>query len=202
MLVTDFLSRVMPSVMGCPIPIATMAILDSVDELCRESRVLREAQSIPVISGTDQYAITPVTAGAFAVEVLFARIDDADPLELITPDLLNRIVTTTSAPIYIEQVSSGMVRLHPEPSLPGSMALTVVLSVLSNATTVPAPLDRWRDGIVGGALARLMAMPNQPWANPQAATGYRQVFNQAVDSATTFATLGGARATLRVQPQP
>ena len=202
MLVNDFLSRIMPSVMGCPIPIATMAILDTVDELCRESRVLREAQSIPVIAGTDQYTITPVTAGAFAVEVLFARIDDAEPLELITPDLLNRIVTTTSDPIYIEQVSSGMVRLHPEPSLPGSMALTVVLSVLPAATTVPALLDRWRDGIVGGALARLMAMPNQPWANPQSATGYRQVFSQAVDSATTYATLGGARATLRVQPQP
>ena len=202
MLVTDFLSRVMPSVMGCPIPLAEMAIRDAADELCRESRVLREAQSIPVVSGSNEYEVDTSTDGTFAVEVAFARIGDDDPLELITPDLLNRIVTTTSAPRYIEQVSSSLVRLYPTPTLDGDLAITVVLSVLPSSASVPSALDRWRDGIVGGALARLMNMPGQPWSNPQMVAGYRGAFNLAVDSATTFATLGGAKATLRVQPHP
>ena len=202
MLVSEYLSRVMPSVMGCPIPVAEMAILDSADELCRESRVLRESQDIPLVSGTTEYDLDPVTVGTFAVEVLFARIGISEPLEPVTPDLLNRLIMGTGEPEFIEQVSSDLVRLHPAPKTSEDMSVTMVLSVSPGSASIPSSLDRWRDGIVGGALHRLMSMPNQAWANPQLAVTFRQSFNNALNGATSQATLGNLKAALRTVPCP
>jgi hypothetical protein len=192
----------MPNVMGCPIPIAEQAILDSADELCRESRILRETIQIDLIPGQADYALTPATVGAFSVEALFARIGTKDPLEPITPDLANGLADLATDPVYIEQVDSETLRLHPAPRTAETMTVTLVLSVESTSTTVPSILDRWRDGVVAGALARLFVINGQPWSNPQMAAAKRQVFDSALNGATAQATLGNMKAQLRVQAHP
>ncbi len=198
---SHYLSRVLPSVDGCPSPIAERAVRDAIDDLCRDSRVFRESQSVPMVAGTDTYTITANTANSVLSEVIFSRIGDG-VLEPITPENRNRLVSGSGKPEYIEQLTNTDFRLTPAPLDTTPLDVTVVLTITDTATTIPDIFDRWKEGIASGALSKLMVMPNKPWSNPSLATFHAQIFNQAIGSASAFAVLGNRKAQLRVQAHP
>ena len=91
MLVADHVSRAMPYLQGCPSFVIEDALRDAVEIFCRETRILRETVSIPLVEGTDTYTITPAMADVVVAETLYATID-SDHIEPITPDIASRLI--------------------------------------------------------------------------------------------------------------
>lgn len=63
----------------------------------------------------------------------------------------------------------------------GTLEVSVVVQPSRNIDSVPDLLgDKWFDVIRRGAMARLLAMPDQPWSNGGAASYYEEHFREGI----------------------
>jgi hypothetical protein len=75
--------------------------------------------------------------------------------------------------------------LFPLPYDPCVMQLRVAYTPSRSAQSTEEFLyQKYLEGVAAGALSRLMAMPAQPWSNPELSGYYRAVFGRAITSAS------------------
>lgn len=200
---SDFLSRVMPNVTGCPEPFATQAVRDSAAEFCRETSLVVDTITVNVQALTRSYFLTASTDKQ-VYRVLRAALDDV-PLLPVGLDWLSFDEILSKPTGYAVKFA------HPGPTLFLTTTPTDVGVLTVEAATAPtlsaATLDDrllhvWGDAVVSGAISRLAMTPGVGFSSPELASVHRQIFLTEVRRAKTDNLHGANRVSLSVAMRP
>lgn len=94
-------------------------------------------------------------------------------------------------PVLYQYVPEGQFALHPLPDAVYPLTVTATVAPKRGATSIAEELAvRWEYELQDGALAFLLAMKDQPWANP----GEAQVLEQRFRVAQASAAIAAQRA--------
>jgi hypothetical protein len=185
----SFMKDVLPYVPGCPDTVVENALRSSSIELCEKAAVYtRELDPIGTVAGIHEYEFgQPV--GTKVDKILWA-IHDGKDLEAISPRGLEsqnpKWRDNTSTPRHFLQQSPDLFWLVPVPdtTLSNAVVMNVSLKPSRGSNNISTQIaDNYRDGIVFGALYRLLRMPARDWSDPMAAADYAGMFRQAVEEA-------------------
>ena len=203
--VTDFLPRVIPSVQGCPEPMAVRAVVDSAIAFCEESLVLREKQdAFSTVANTVAYDLDAPVAQQVA-RVLNVWVDGT-VIDPIPSELIGIVDTRSTKPTgyYTTRVDSQwQLNLSPTPDAAYSVVVEVALRPTRDAKIVQDDLyNLWIEPIVAGAVGRLMSTPQQPFSDP--VTGEAKTLQATAGSrkARVEGTFGRVKSSQRVAPRP
>lgn len=204
-----FLPMVLPHAAGVPEPVATFNLRLAAIEFCERSRAWRHIVTRP-LTRNDSVLQTPHFAAIHEIEY---ALHDKVPLAPIQFSEIEHGTIDNAAgapPKFITQVTPNTVSVYPfkEGSLEVSMFLKPRFgnqygdnpeNPLEDAfDEVPQfLLTQHGEPIAFGALARIFAIPNQPFSNPQLAGLYAQRFSMATDSKFSANLRGQHRAAIR-----
>lgn len=194
-------SLVGPMMLDCPIPIASQGILWAAIEFCERTRCWHESKSITVNAGTQHVALTP-TATGLIMDVGEVTWGDS-LLSPVTRQDADQILVKepTGEPYAFYRPNPGTLSLAPVATSQGALGLTMYLSPVRTATTLPKMLyDLYWDAIEPGALWRLMKVPNRPWTDANQAVFQKQEFERLVGSYSARSGKDGTTLALRTHP--
>jgi hypothetical protein len=191
--------KVQPHVSGCPLPVIDDAILDAVIDFCNRSRAYRFTPAeITVVASTANYTVSGLPTGTEIAWLLAAEYDD---LPIDTPDTgsipqswATEEGEVTAAVMY----SATQIGLRKVPDEAQTLNVRLALRPSLAATTFPDEFNAlYREQIAAGALARLYAMPKQPWSAPELVADCRNQFDDCILAAEFRADRGSAAAPAR-----
>ena len=190
MTLDQYLTRVLPHVLGCPDPMAREAIVDAADDFCRETRILLDRQeALPIPAGTSTIDTDPSIQGTRVLDIEYMRLDET----FLAAAELQDMVGDYRTPALYAREDDATLRIFPATTQPMTARLGLVLTVRSNATSIPAELDKWREGIAAGAIARLQRSVGAPWFDQNAAVQWHGIYQQEIARARSESTLGGGK---------
>lgn len=205
---TDFLTHVLPMVDGCPRNVVISAIRESAIEFCKRS-LFDEVDLIPVslIAGVAEYPlfIDPDRRVAQIKTIRGAGI----PLGPVEETYMDAVLPgwqteSGNSPSHYLVLNPGTIRLYPSPSENVSQFITgrVALIPTRDAVNISERVyDEYYEGIVGGALARLMMMKGKSWYAPNDAAVHNKKLNDAISDARIAILKGHSTASLSVHPR-
>lgn len=213
--IDDFLPWVTPSVIGAPEPMIKQYVLDACIDFCERTTLVQTVETQDVVAGTAEYEVfTP--SQQRLVRVVSAFYNDT-PLLPISVDEVRRgsaaraavdalVASTDGAPSYFYQTTptSEMVYLWPKPSVAADEGLAVraAFAPLRTARQVEDVLvEKYARVIALGALARLLSVPAQTFANDALSKTYETKYLAECAAAAVTARRGLTRGSLRVQPR-
>lgn len=185
-LVVDVIQELLLAVEGAPEPLAVTAYVEAARRLCRNAGVWRETVSATLGSNTAEYLLTPPTDG---------QVFDAVSVKLGEKWLDKRTreqLEVYGLPGY--RVFNNTLVLNPDPQADVSANLTIVARIrpIRSATTLPDDLvDEHHDGLLHGALYRLLSYPNKSWSDYDMASFHYRRFNDYIDEWTSRAADDG-----------
>jgi hypothetical protein len=201
MQLVDGLKRVLPYVPGCPDQTALVHLRDAAVEFCTQSLAWRAELTATTVAGQATYTI-PLPAGSLLVKMLQFDVGGDTRGGMPGPSRGRDLRRGTYSRDVAWTDDRATVTLNPPPSNSGeTVTLYVALKPSDDAETLP--LDLWQHHaktLEHGALGTLMAMPTQPWSNPQLAGFNDDRFKTRTDSAASAAARGHSRATGRTKP--
>lgn len=205
---TDLLPDVLPHLGGDPSdPVTIAALRAAADEFCAKSTIWREAlDPITVRARAAEYELE-FPAGAAPVRLISVTLAGAplDPKERAELDgVLPGWRTLTGAPRFYLQATPDLLALAPAPEAQARNALEVLVALKPTRAAPHLPawlIEQYGADIADGAMARLMAMTNRPWSDPQGAVWRRDRFEAAIATAHARATAGLTGAALRTRTQ-
>lgn len=200
-----FYSRILPQVVGCPEPLMQQALVDSAIHFCEQSLVVEAPlDNVALGAGVNNIELDLPSQQRLA-QVLEVRLDDrvlapvarsnfypgdgatGMPTRYTTTDLDEQLVLT----------------LYPAPDKAYELRTKVATKPARNATSVASVLyENYAETIVDGALARLLAMPEQNFTNEPKAMLLEQRVRRVVAEARIDASRGRVRTSLTAQPRP
>ena len=203
-----FLSRLMPSVNGCPEPLARQSVLDAAIEFCEETGVVRVTTDPTYLqAGTASYTVDLPTYQ----KVVTVQRAWYGPRELIAvPDsqvanvaayVAEAPTDAAQEPVYFVESVPGEVTLYPTPGAGATAPVVFRASTkpMRSATLVENVLyEDWIDPIVAGAMARLHAIPDTPFFNPTASGYQASLFRLGINRARSEAIRGRVRTSVSV----
>jgi hypothetical protein len=170
-------------------------------EFCHESRAYRwEHAAVNVVNGVHTYNYAP-PAGYVVRELLSAWYEDveltmqgSDELELVAS---NWLTWTGPRPIYATGLNEQGVRLVPAPTkdVTAGLRMLVALKPTQAATDIADRFyEEYREQIARGALAKIYAIPGQPYSSAPEARRLERAFRQDCTDAFNRAAQGFVRA--------
>lgn len=197
--------EIMPMVNGCPSPIVDNAIRNATIELCDFGLMYREDID-PVVTeaGVAEYDLDLGSSVAIA-EIISARTDSRRLDPKTTEDLSSTgsvfEAVTGGGPVAYYQIGPNTLRLYPIPDGVYTVYVTAAMKPSRKATGCESyVMDKYRDGIVAGALSRLLIMP-MAWSNPTYAVQARQMFVKEMGQAKADGMKNFTMASPRVMPR-
>lgn len=209
MLILDvFLSRLMPSVPGCPEPLARQALLDSTIEFCEETGVVKvTTDPIGLQAGNAVYSVdVPMQQQVVTVqrawygtrELIAAPSAMVSEVEAYTG---NAAPSTGQEPTHYLEFAPGEVSLFPTPG-EGATAMLVFRATTKptrSASSVENVLfEDWAEVIVAGALRRLHGTPDTPFSSDQLSMRQAGLFQLGVSKARQEALRGRVRGSMLI----
>lgn len=183
--IADFLPDIYLEAQGCPEDVALNALRHALREFCERTHAWQEEiDPIALSAGVRAYPIDP-PPGAELVVVMRARYD-AIQIPIYTPidmdDQFPLWKTIVGGVVVAVVVEKSSVSVYPTPAENDARTLNLraALRPSMNADTVPDELDRWREGIASGALARLKIVGGVPWSDREGAPVYRARFINSI----------------------
>lgn len=202
---SDFKPYITFEVPAAPDPLIEQALRQVAIRFCDETALHVVAlDPIDVVAGTAQYSlVSPLvsTDVSYVRDAWFTghRLEPASLDDLRNAASLWRDLEADNPTHYVQETSSS-VTLYRKPSLSVTDGLKIE-AVLRPTLTADGVTDwiaaTYVHELAIGAKALLMAMPGQPWSNPDYSLAYRKDFEAAV----TAATVGINRANARARPQ-
>lgn len=176
MLILDMLRPVLVEAEGCPEDKAVEDMRSAVIQWCKRTRCLHISQSVSTVSGNQQPAPIDMSAD-FAVAIVAARIDGRDVSVLSADDPATE--DATDAEPVIVYADPNYPYVLPPPSAPREVELYVAVSPGPDAEEVPDVLwQRYREELVNGCLARVLASRGKAWTDQTEAERRRQLFER------------------------
>lgn len=203
--VSDFFSRVLPYVPGCPEPTAAQALVDAAIVFCEDTMVVRnQLDTFSTVVGQDAYELD-VPLQQQVSRVLTVFVDDT-PLPSWTAQGTPPSDDARNRPMAFYTTRSNsefLLRLYPTPDKVYAVKVVAALRPTRTATQLEDDLSSlWSDAVISGALARLMAVPSQPFTNPGEAMRMQMNAIQLARRARTEGNVGHVRGSMRVTPRP
>ena len=202
---TDFLPEVMPSVIGCPVPLVINAVRNSVIEFLAETGLLEQTIEVQMEPGVSAYEIN-TEAGIVATRFLRGYLDTrGHPVVATTPASLDADLPNwrneSSAPRHAFVDSPNLI-VHPVPTEAGVLFRDFAYTLARSSTRAPDEvLDAWAETIASGALKRLLILPGTAWLNPELAVYHSSQFSTGIDKARISKIKGASLESLRVSPR-
>jgi hypothetical protein len=191
-----FLRWVLPYAVACPEPIAEAHVRDAVRDFCASTRCWRRVQTTVLVGTETEIIVAP--AGANLHELEDASFNDK-PLTPVAYD--DATFDYPVEPYQITQINPTSFVLAPK-FWPGTVKISAFMKPSQAAIDVPDfILDQYGQHIGHGALSTILAIPEQPFSNPQMAGYYRQLFQDAKDANFNANRRGQQRARTRTRPQ-
>ncbi len=110
---------------------------------------------------------------------------------------------TADTPDSFTLPSAGTIRLIGKPTVNITAALVARVALKpTHASTNAADFlfNDWHEGIAHGAKARLMAVADKPWTNPQAALFHERMYKSAITRAHARTLKGNSNMSLMALP--
>lgn len=204
-----FLPRLLPSVLGCPDPIAIQALLDSAIEFCEETGIVRVTTDPQRTSGTATYDVDVPTSQKVALTqrawygkrelmpAMSSMVSNVDAYTLVTAD-------PYQVPHSFLESAPGEITLFPAPGAMATELLTfrAVTKPSRSATSVADVLfEDWAEVIVAGALKRLHAHPDTPYFSDGHAMRRATEFQLGINRARAEAQRGRVRGSITTAPR-
>ena len=200
---SQFYSRVLPHVTGCPEPLMAQAVLDAADEFCTRSLVVRSRLApVSVEAGVDTYEITPPSLQRVAT-VTHVWLDgrQLNPAPQETPtDLVAPLSWPDRYSVrYVEGALSLVLYPAPDRDLVDGLVVEVATRPDRGAAQVdPTLFSDWAEGVAHGALYRLHLTPGQPYSDPSKAEFHGRMAASWAARARTESIHGRSQVGLRV----
>lgn len=201
-----FLPRLLVYTPACSEPLAEQALLDSAIDFCERSCAIRyTADPIPVEEGVTDYVLWAPTNDQTVTRVLKVFLDD-HPIEAVMAEKRTPVPDSPAYPsgyTIIEDDLGLTIRLNQIPD----KAYTLVAELALRPTKTARHLDdqlylNWMDAVVNGALARLYAVPGQPFSNESSSMYYAMKAAKLTNSARIEGSYGRVRGSMAVKPRP
>lgn len=195
-----FYPDVAPELPGAPYPMVDHWLRNAASEFFDRSKAyVVDLASVDAVANQMAYTI-PLAANTELVEVITAWFS-GDKLTPKGRQFLEREyvdwMAEVGTPEYYTQQDTMSLLLVPAPSAAetGSIKIKAAIKPGIAATGVDDWLfSQYRLAIAAGAKAKMMAMPNVGWANPERAALNEAKFEDAISTAITKANSGYVRA--------
>lgn len=209
-----FLPKVLQVAANCPEPTAFDAIRAAAMEFCERTRRWHATLTCAADTNPVQivaYDATPdaneltLPQDAQVYEVRYVSFDGREMTKKTPADLDEdyndwRTSTDAGTPRYVTQLALNELQFFPSFDT-GDVSAVIVLKPTEDATTLPDFMAaEHREVIAWGALSRLLAMPKQPFSDPNLAVYYGDLFNTKLGSLAIKQAKGQQGAPLRVKP--
>ena len=181
--------EVLPYVPGCPDSLVLNNLRSATIDLCEKSKAyVCDLDAITTVSGVYEYEFDQPT-GTDVHQVLWMTYDgnDLDPitprsLELNYPDWRDR---SAIPQVYLQKdVNSFWLVPVPNSTLSNGVLASVALKPKRTSNNIDTKFsDSYRDGIIYGALHRLLRIPNRDWTDIGSANNYFSLFSEEVRQA-------------------
>tara|TARA_R100000734_G_C3318660_1_gene113055 strand:+ start:858 stop:1535 length:678 start_codon:yes stop_codon:yes gene_type:complete len=183
----SLITEVLPYVPGCPDSLIETNLRSATIELCEKSKAFTfDLDPLNSISGEYEYEFDQ-PSGTDVHQILWMTYDgnDLDPisprsLELNYPDWRDRSGTPT---VFLQKTSDSF-WLVPVPNSNKEILINVALKPTRTTNNIDTEFSNtYRDGIIYGAVYRLLRMPSKQWTDPVAAADYFNLFQAEVTDA-------------------
>lgn len=192
---------IMPFAPGAADPTMNTWIRQAARDFCERTRLWRYQDELTVTANESESIPTPFGSVVHEIEEAYF---DGQMLRRVSPAWLDeheklwRLAALTGKSRYITQTEPGTIRLVPGAA--GTVKLFVYLKPSDEATDLPDfIIDKYRELIAHGALARILMIPNQSFSNPQMATYWQQRFDTKLDNLFAKGSSGEQRAPHRTK---
>lgn len=199
-----FFPRLLPSVLGCPEPLAQQALLDSAIEFSgRSLAVTTTLAAVTLTEGEGSFAVT-TPADTTIAQVLNLWFDERQ----IEPASYSNVADPYAQPgepryFYGEDINEVFnITLMPPPNrtVTDGVVVRAALKPTRTAATVHDILfERYASAIVDGALAILMSINDQPFSNEQKALVLGSSARAKANAARTDALYGRVQFSMSVK---
>ena len=172
----------------------------AIDISSKSKRLKFDMDPFDTEAGVATYDLYP-DASTETLMILDGSID-GEPLEPVRRDELARRTGWSSESgkpsKYLMGPDDETVRLWPTPDAVFSVSLTLALNPTQTSTGIESWFaTRYRDGIISGALASLLALPKQVWSDAGLALFHSNKFQAEIRTACAESDKDGTRAPLR-----
>ena len=181
--VADLIPLVVAHAPSVPDPVAADGLVMTARDLCRDTLCLRHSMDqVDVVSGDPLVDLYDLPSEHQVVQVFSASLEGS-PLAMTTPNRLDRanpnwhsVVGSPTAFFLTEQ--RNQIRLYPTPQSDATMVLDLALEPLWTAKNFTDTfVDRYREVLITGALARLFRYPGCKWTNFQLSAAFDQQYS-------------------------
>lgn len=210
---SDFMPWIAPSAFGVLEPFAAQHIRDACIEFAEATGVIQTVEPADIVAGQALYELSP-PAQSELVDVIAVYYGTKQlgsvPVDMIGHGGAARVGTDTTietasgTPVAYYQITpnDADIYLWPVPDEAAAAVLTVRASWRPTRTATLVDDVFFRDyapDIANGALARILAVPGQPFTNPGQAAAFGAMFKAAISNTRAFARRGSIRTSMRVR---
>lgn len=201
-----FLPLIMPFAPKCPRFLVEQQVRFVAIDFCERSRAWRHVTTV-AMTGSEAVPVAPDTAAIHEIE--FAEFEG----KRLTPIQFSVIASDAEgAPRYVAQASPNALIISPFTAgdLKVSMFLKPLASSAFGGEAADPLFDRFNvvpdfllsihgATIAAGALAKVLAIPDEPWSNAAEGLRYRAEFEMKADTAFRWNMRGQQRAPIRTR---
>jgi len=208
----SLVTRLAPSVPGCPQPIILQYVRDSAIEACEKTLAWRYQQpDIRLTPGVFEYPYNnPTSTEVHAFLTATVNGVPVDPVTLeqlykAYPDWPSNDPNKRADPRLICQLDPDNFVIAPLPdnSKTYDLKMIVALKPLRDSSGMDkSVLDDLENVIMHGALQHLLVLPDKNWSDRELATYHAKQYLSKITERRARANLGAARASMSVQMRP
>lgn len=192
----------------CPEPIALYAVRLTVIDFCNRTHWWKYTGDYQdLVAEQKEYTIeTPNGAEPISAIAVWYNGSPLWPMGFSSKNRFQfqNADTRLSKPVAFSQVDPFEIVLSPVPDKDEIDALLITAAIKPKRSATGADQDmmeRWFDALVSGSLARVYAIPNQPFTNADAAILREKMYREEATKAKIDANKALTAASLRVQPR-
>ena len=199
-----FFPRLLPNVLGCPEPLAQQALLDSAIEFCgRSLAVTTTLDAVTLREGIASFEVETPTNTTIA-QVLNLWFDGREIDASSYSDATASSVSNGEPRFFygedIDEVFNITLMPAPNRTVRSGVIVRAALKPTRTAATVHDVLfERYAPAIVDGAMAILMAIPDQQYTNEQKALAAGSSARFKANAARTDALHGRVQSSMSVK---
>lgn len=195
----DAYQHVMPYVPGAPDQTVLYHLRQSAIDWCTRTLCWQsDLDTIPTVIDQDTYEI-PIPIDSSLVKILGWNIDAGEPLACTTAAIGRKLKLCGSGADALWTPDKISVVVNPTPAEAGKeILLNVALKPTQDALEMPTFIyEQYIQHISAGAIARIAALPRQPWTDLQLAAMKGGEFEQTLNRTASAVSRGNARTKVR-----
>lgn len=206
-----FMPYVIPHVAGCSEPLAFQALREAAQEFCTRTNIVQQTFTVSALAGVAEYDLDVPSQMQLARLLKvgwgtdrWLRVNDRWDVDnaLALRGTVNGDDPVQGDPTAAwAEPETAVFKVYPVPDrdLDAMFTVTASYSPTDTATQLDdVLLQRWRRGVVAGALAYLQMMPGQPFTAPTFAR-HRDQFETEIGRAIAEARKGAAMTSTRIK---